>query len=84
MTATASQPQARIYRTSADLVSHIREQAATLVRNVNPGMRHSGPAFDAKVAEVADAMARRLCQMNTDNGRPDIARQIRIAWNAAQ
>ena len=82
MTATAS--QGRIYKTSADLAAHIRETAATVVRNVNPGREHSGPAFDAEVAEVADAMARKLCRINTEAGRPDIARQIRLAWESAQ
>lgn len=82
MTATATAPQ-KIYRDAADLTAHIRETAATLVRNVNPGRAHSGPCFDAKVAEVAGAMARKLCRDNTGAGRPDIAAQIRRAWDAS-
>lgn len=74
----------RIYQTSTDLVNHINEQAATLVRKVNPGRDYTQPWFAAKVAEVADAMARKLCRDNTAAGRPAIARAVRTAWEANQ
>lgn len=79
---TASRQDHRIYRDSADLAAHIREQAATVVRNVNPGRAHSGPAFDAKTAEVAAAMAAKLIRDNAS--RPHVAAAIRAAWDASR
>lgn len=81
MTTTAGRASQRI-RTKQDLADHILRTAAQVVRNVNPGCDYSLPWYDAKVAEVAEAMIGRLCQDNTSAGRPDLARVIRAAWDA--
>jgi hypothetical protein len=63
-----------------DVITHIRREAAALVRRVNPGCDYCGPWFAPKVAEVAEAMVRKLCLDMSDKGRADLARKIRIAW----
>jgi len=75
MTSTATAP---------DLIAHIREQADALVRKVNPGCDYSGAWFAPKVAEVAGALVRRICLDNVAEGRADLARKVRLAWEAAQ
>jgi len=66
--------------TAAGVVAHIREQAAVLVARVNPAADASSPAFAAKCAEVAEALTRRLCLDLAGQGRAELARKIRIAW----
>ena len=67
--------------TAADVIAQIREQAAALARRANPGYDSTAPWFAPKVAEVAEAMTRKLCLDLTDQGRPDLARKLRIAWD---
>lgn len=64
-----------------DVIAHIREQAAALVRRANPGCHCTALWFAPKAAEVAEAMTRKLCLDLTDQGRSDLARKLRIAWD---
>ena len=63
-----------------DVITHIRNAADALVRRVNPGRDYTAPWFAPKVAETAEVMVRRLCLDFVDQGRDDLARKIRIAW----
>lgn len=63
-----------------DVITRIRDEADALVRRVNPGCDYSAPWFARKVAEVAETITRRLCLDLNDQGRADLARKIRIAW----
>ena len=67
-----------------DVIAHIRNAADAMVRRVNPGRDCSGPWFAPKVAEVAEAMTRKLCLDLVDQGRGDLARLIRIAWERSE
>jgi hypothetical protein len=69
----------RRYPTAAEVVAHVREQAATLVARVNPGRAWAAGEYEAKTAEVAEAMVRKLALDLAERGRPDLARKIRIA-----
>lgn len=66
-----------------DVIDHIRTQADTLVRRMNPGCDYSGPWFAPKVTEVAEAGARKICLDLIGQGRADLARKIRLAWDAS-
>ncbi len=66
---------------ATDIIAQIREQAAALARRANPGRDYTAPWFAPKAAEVAEAMTRKLCLDLADQGRPDLARKIRIAWD---
>jgi hypothetical protein len=68
------------YDSAADVIAHVRRQADALVRDVNPGRDYAGDWFAPKVAEVTEAMVRKLCLDLNDQGREDLARKIRIAW----
>lgn len=72
------------YESAADVVAHVRRQADTLVRDVNPGRDYSGDWFALKVAEVTEAMIRKLCLDLAGQGRQDLARKVRIAWERSQ
>jgi hypothetical protein len=72
------------YESTSDVISHVRRQADALVRRVNPGCDHDGAWFAPKVAEVTEAMVRRLCAGLNDLGRADLSRKIRIAWENEQ
>ncbi len=67
-----------------DVIAVIREQADALVRRVNPGRDHTGAWFVPKVAEVTEAMVRKLCLDLNDQGGGDLARKIRIAWERSE
>lgn len=66
--------------TALDLIGHIKSEADAMVRRVNPGCDYTGPWFAPKVAEVAETLTRRLCLDLNEQGRPDLARKIRIEW----
>lgn len=63
-----------------DVITFINTQADELVRRVNPGCDYTGPWFGPKVAEVAETLTRGLCLTLNDQGRSDLSRLIRIAW----
>jgi hypothetical protein len=65
---------------TADVITRIKAEADAMVRRVNPGCDYTGPWFAPKVAEVAETLTRRLCLDLNDQGRGDLARLIRIAW----
>lgn len=67
--------------TATDVIAQIREQAAALTRRANPGCDSTASWFALKTADVAEAMTRKLCLDLADQGRPDLARKLRIAWD---
>jgi hypothetical protein len=68
---------------TADVAEHVRRQADTLVRAVNPGRDYSGGWFAPKAAEVTEAMIRKLCLGLTGQG-PKTWRKIRITRERSQ
>jgi hypothetical protein len=80
MSNTAEHPMDRRYQDTRDVIAHIREQAAALVLRVNQGRVFPAAALSAKTAEVAEAMTRKVCLDLSDQGRADLARKIRLAW----
>ena len=67
--------------TATDVIAQLRDQAAALARRANPGRDSTAPWFAPKVAEVAEVMTRKLCLDLADQGRTDLARKLRIAWD---
>lgn len=70
----------RRYRNAFDVIAGIREEAETLVWTVNPGRTWTAEDFAAKTTEVTEAMTRKVTAGLTAQGRADLARKIRIAW----
>jgi hypothetical protein len=64
-----------------DVIAVIYRKAGELTARVNPGADVTAPAFAAKRAEVAEVITRRLCLNLNDQGRADLARKIRLAWD---
>ncbi|HMH92539.1 MAG TPA: hypothetical protein VK586_15815 [Streptosporangiaceae bacterium] len=64
-----------------DALAVVYRKAGELTARVNPGADVTSPAFAAKRAEVAEVITRRLCADLTGQGRPDLSRKIRLAWN---
>lgn len=67
--------------TAIDVIVQIREQATALARRANPDCDSTAPWFAPKAAEIAEAMTRKLCLDLVDQGRSDLARKLRIAWD---
>jgi hypothetical protein len=67
-----------------DVIAHIRDQAAALVCRVNPGGDRSSLRYALMVAAVTDAMVRKICLDLRDQGREDLARKVRTAWEGGQ
>jgi hypothetical protein len=63
-----------------DAVAHIWRQAAALVARVNPGVDQTTPRFEAKRAEVASELARRLLARLDGLGETALAVKIARAW----
>lgn len=66
----------RALRTAADVLDHVREQAALLVFRMNPGREWADGEFAAKVEEVYWAMLRRLVEKLEAMGRFDLSAKI--------
>jgi hypothetical protein len=64
-----------------DVIAVIYRKSGELVARVNPGANPASPAFAAKRAEVAEAVTRRLCADLNGQGRADLSRKIRLAWD---
>jgi hypothetical protein len=64
-----------------DVIAVIYRKARELTARVNPGADVTTQAFAAKRTEVAEVITRRLCLDLNDQGRGDLARKIRLAWN---
>jgi hypothetical protein len=63
-----------------NVIRHIREEAAVMVRRVNQGCTGAEPWFPAKVAEVTAALVCRLiAELMFGLGRLDLARKIERA-----
>jgi hypothetical protein len=71
------------FRDADGAVTYIHGQSRAMVLKANPGFAWAPGQLDAKTAEVAEVLTRRLCLDLIDQGRADLARTIRIAWEKA-
>lgn len=80
MTMTQAKPLPdRDYRNVADILDHVREQAALLVFRMNPGREWATGEFAAKIEQVYWAMLRRLVEKLEALGRFDLSAKIILA-----
>ena len=82
MTSTLEQAKPlpdRDYRTAADILDHVREQAGLLVFRMNPGRNWAEGEFAAKVEQVYWAMLRKLVEKLEALGRFDLSAKVILA-----
>jgi len=77
----------RPYLGRQDLIDHIMDTASDIVTEANftalLAGKFSAAQFAAKTAEAAAAMTRRICADAMRAGRPQVARAVLAAWDAA-
>jgi hypothetical protein len=83
MTSTGTPLMDRRYRDMTDVIAHIREQARTLVSQVNEGREYTAGRYAEKAAEVEVAMIAKVGGDLEARGRRDLAAKLIAAYVAA-